>query len=44
MSKKLTALIIMDGFGLSNNKNSNAVETAKKPNFDRLWASYPSVH
>ncbi|MGI6538524.1 MAG: 2,3-bisphosphoglycerate-independent phosphoglycerate mutase [Caldicoprobacterales bacterium] len=43
MSKKLTALIIMDGFGLSNNKNSNAVETAKKPNFDRLWASYPSV-
>lgn len=43
MAKQLTALIIMDGFGLSNIKDANAVEMADKPNFDRLWASYPHV-
>ena len=43
MSKQVTALIIMDGFGLSTNKDANAVEMADTPNFDRLWSSYPHV-
>ncbi|MGI6141396.1 MAG: 2,3-bisphosphoglycerate-independent phosphoglycerate mutase, partial [Caldicoprobacterales bacterium] len=43
MPKQLTALIIMDGFGLSAIKEANAVEMADTPNFDRLWASYPHV-
>src|SRR5690554_3497351 len=41
MTNKLTALIIMDGFGLSDNKQANAVEMANTPNYDRLKASYP---
>ena len=43
MTKQLTALIIMDGFGLSENKEANAVYMASTPNFDRLWESYPHV-
>jgi len=43
MTKQLTALIIMDGFGLSKNKEANAVYMAKTPNFDLLWAEYPHV-
>ena len=31
MAKQLTALIIMDGFGLSNIKDANAVEMADTP-------------
>lgn len=41
MSKKLTALIIMDGFGLSEAKEGNAVYQASTPNFDRYWKEYP---
>lgn len=35
------ALIILDGFGLREESHGNAVKQAKKPNFDRYWASYP---
>lgn len=41
MAKKLTALIIMDGFGLSDVKEGNAVYEADTPNFDRYWNEYP---
>ena len=41
MAKKLTALIIMDGFGLSDAKEGNAVYQARTPNFDRYWNAYP---
>ncbi len=41
MSKKPTALIILDGFALRDEKKGNAVEKAKKPNFDRYWEEYP---
>jgi 2,3-bisphosphoglycerate-independent phosphoglycerate mutase len=43
MARQLTALIIMDGFGLSDIRDSNAVEIAETPNFDRLWKSFPHV-
>lgn len=38
---KPVALIIMDGFGLRNTVEGNAVAQAKKPNYDRLMAKYP---
>ncbi len=43
MAKQMTALIIMDGFGLSDNKKANAVYMAKTPHLDRLWGSFPHV-
>lgn len=39
MPKKPVMLIILDGFGWSENREGNAVALAHKPNFDRLWAS-----
>lgn len=41
--KSVTALIIMDGFGLSSEREGNAVYAAKTPNFDKLWNEYPSI-
>ncbi|NLI61024.1 MAG: 2,3-bisphosphoglycerate-independent phosphoglycerate mutase [Clostridiales bacterium] len=41
MAKKLTALVIMDGFGLSDAKEGNAVDQARTPNFDKYWNEYP---
>jgi len=41
--KDLTALVIMDGFGLSSDKEGNAILAAKTPNFDRYWNEYPST-
>ncbi len=42
--KMLTALIIMDGFGLTDETKGNAVLSAGTPNIDRLRAQYPSVN
>lgn len=41
MSKKI-ALIILDGFGITPEKEGNAVFVAKKPFFDSLITNYPS--
>lgn len=41
MDPKPVALIILDGFGLREETQGNAVAQAKKPNFDRYWATYP---
>lgn len=38
---KPLALIILDGFGLRNGEQGNAVAQAKKPTYDRLLAEYP---
>lgn len=38
---KPVALIILDGFGLREEKKGNAVAQAHKPNFDRYWNKYP---
>lgn len=35
------ALIILDGFGCREETFGNAVAQANKPNFDRLWNTYP---
>lgn len=41
MSKKTTALFILDGFGYSETSQSNAIEKANSPTWDRLWNTYP---
>ncbi len=41
MPKKPVMLMILDGFGLSNNVDGNAVLAANKPNYDRLIEKYP---
>ena len=43
MSKKPTVLMILDGFGLNENHEANAVYAANTPNIDRLMAEYPFV-
>ncbi len=41
MAKTMTALIIMDGFGINPNPLGNAITAAGTPNLDRLKAVYP---
>ena len=36
-------LIILDGFGISDNRNKNAVHSAKTPTIDNLLKNYPST-
>ncbi len=43
MSKKPTVLLILDGYGLNDKKEANAIATAKTPNMDRLMEEYPFV-
>ena len=43
MSKKPTVLMILDGFGLNEKTEGNAVAQAKKPNLDKLMKEYPWV-
>ena len=38
MSKQMTALIIMDGFGINPAREGNAILAAGTPNLDRLLA------
>jgi 2,3-bisphosphoglycerate-independent phosphoglycerate mutase len=38
---KPVALIILDGWGYSENPESNAIAAADKPVWDRLWQDYP---
>ena len=39
--KKPVMLLILDGFGLTENPLGNAVMAANKPNYDYYWANYP---
>ncbi|TXT24558.1 MAG: 2 3-bisphosphoglycerate-independent phosphoglycerate mutase [Gallionellaceae bacterium] len=34
-------LLVLDGFGYSEDPDQNAVALARKPNWDRLWRDYP---
>jgi 2,3-bisphosphoglycerate-independent phosphoglycerate mutase len=34
-------LLILDGFGYREDTDNNAVAVAQKPNFDKLWNTYP---
>ncbi|MEG1878728.1 MAG: 2,3-bisphosphoglycerate-independent phosphoglycerate mutase [Pseudoflavonifractor sp.] len=41
MSKTPTTLIIMDGYGLRDDTNGNAIASARKPVLDKLFAENP---
>ena len=43
MSKKPTVLMILDGFGLNEKTEGNAVSQAKTPVIDGLMKDYPFV-
>ena len=43
MDKKLTMLMILDGFGSNSNEAGNAVELAKTPNIDELMKRNPTT-
>ncbi len=43
MSKKPTVLMILDGYGLNEKKEHNAIAMAKTPVMDKLMAEYPFV-
>ena len=43
MSKKPTVLMILDGFGLNEKQEANAVYEANTPNIDGLMKEYPFV-
>lgn len=34
-------LVVLDGWGYSQNKKGNSILQANKPNFDRFWQQYP---
>lgn len=43
MSKKTTVLCILDGYGLRDEKENNAVALANKPNLDKIFSEYNMV-
>lgn len=43
MSKKPTVLMILDGYGLNDRKDANAIAEAKTPTMNRLMTEYPYV-
>ena len=43
MDKKLTMLMILDGFGENKNEKGNAVKLAKTPNIDKLMKTCPTT-
>lgn len=43
MSKQTALLLILDGFGINEKNEGNAIAQAKKPNLDAIMAKYPTV-
>lgn len=43
MSKKTTVLMILDGFGLNDKEEGNAIKLANTPNIDKIMKDYPFV-
>ena len=41
--KKVTMLMILDGFGINENEEGNAVKLANTPNIDKLMKKYPTT-
>lgn len=41
--KQPTALIILDGFGITDTTEGNAIKAAKTPNLDKYFANYPNT-
>lgn len=43
MDKKTTMLMILDGFGINDNENGNAIKNANTPNIDKLMKTCPTT-
>ena len=43
MERKVTMLMILDGFGDNTNQDGNAIKQANTPNLDRLMKKYPNT-
>lgn len=43
LARRPYILIVLDGWGYSENTIYNAIHSAKKPNWDRLWSEYPHI-
>ena len=45
MSKRVkpAVLLILDGWGMSDDPNYNAIKNANTPVWDRLWSEYPTT-
>ena len=43
MNKKVTMLMILDGYGINENPNGNAVKAANTPNIDKLMKTCPTT-
>ncbi|MDD4188804.1 MAG: 2,3-bisphosphoglycerate-independent phosphoglycerate mutase [Eubacteriales bacterium] len=43
MDKRMLALIILDGYGISEKTEGNAIKAALKPNLDRLFSENPNT-
>ena len=43
MERKVTMLMILDGFGDNANQDGNAIKQANTPNLDRLMKKYPNT-
>jgi len=43
MERKPIMLMILDGFGINDNKKANAIKIAKTPNIDRLMKTWPTT-
>ncbi|MGL5676439.1 MAG: 2,3-bisphosphoglycerate-independent phosphoglycerate mutase [Cellulosilyticaceae bacterium] len=43
MMKQTNLLLILDGFGLNEKNEANAIAMANKPNLDAIMAKYPTV-
>ena len=41
MDKQTTVLMILDGYGLSDRADGNAIAAADTPNLDRIFSAYP---
>ena len=39
--KKVTLLVVLDGFGYSESAEANAIAAARTPNWDRYWSEQP---
>ena len=43
MKHRPTMLMILDGYGIRENYDGNAIAAANKPNLDRIFANYPFI-
>ena len=43
MKDRLITLIILDGYGYSEQEEGNAIKTAKTPNMDKFFCEYPNT-